>query len=299
MQHNNQSKRKFLALFLSTIMICSAGAALASCSDTDSSSSSSSSSTTTKVDNGVIKNAGFEMDDYKESTPIITSVNSWTRSVNSVTSGSALSSKTASGVIDTTKWTDLTKANFDGEDFSTWTEEKAEKEWKNMSLKDKLAYYEAWEDTNEDDDKELEDLDFYESFNIDLEDIPDCANPKTHANIKLLPDLYTYDEHKIINTETVFQANGEKRLEIPSPKRVADSASAIPSSNPHLNFNPFLVIALPAISVTADISTVITLTSIRFSITVCRTVFPRNTKSRVERAVNATTSARGVILAFL
>ena len=60
MKHNNQSKRKFLALFLSTIMICSTGAALASCSDTDSSSSSSSSSTTTKVDNGVIKNAGFE-----------------------------------------------------------------------------------------------------------------------------------------------------------------------------------------------------------------------------------------------
>ncbi len=181
MQHNNQSKRKFLALFLSTIMICSTGAALASCSDTDSSSSSSSSSsTTTKVDNGVIKNAGFEMDDYKESTPIITSVNAWTRSVNSVTSGSALSSKAASGVIDTTKWSDLTKVNFKGEDFTKWTEEKAEKEWEKMSLSDKLAYYEAWEDTNEDDDKELEDLEFYESFNIDLDDIPDCANPKTH-----------------------------------------------------------------------------------------------------------------------
>ena len=180
MQHNNQSKRKFLALFLSTIMICSAGAALASCSDTDSSSSSSSSSTTTKVDNGTIKNAGFEMDDYKESTPIITSVNAWTRSVNSVTSGSALSSKAASGVIDTTKWDELKKVNFEGEDFTKWTEEKAEKEWENMSLSDKLAYYEAWEKTNEDDDKELEDLEFYQSFNIDLDDIPDCDNPKTH-----------------------------------------------------------------------------------------------------------------------
>ena len=182
MTHNNQSKKKILALFLSTIMLCSTGAALAACSDTDSSSSSSSSSssTSTKVDNGIIKNAGFEMDDYKETTPITTSVTSWTRSVNSPTSGSALSSKTASGVVDTTKWSEFTTSNFANADFSTWTEDKAEQEWENMSLKDKLSYYKAWEEANDDDDKDLTDLEFYQSFNVDLEDLPDCDNPKTH-----------------------------------------------------------------------------------------------------------------------
>ena len=222
MKHNNQSKRKFLALFLSAVMICSTGAALASCSDTDSSSSSSSSSSSasTKVDNGVIKNAGFEMDDYKESTPIITSVNSWTRSVNSVTSGSALSSKTASGVVDTTKWADITKTNFDGEDFTKWSEEKAESEWKKMALKDKLAYYEAWEETNKDDDKDVDDLDFYESFNIDLEDIPDCANPKTHdwtdtsaadedfnANVLMIHNEYSNSTYNDIGTAQKYTSS--------------------------------------------------------------------------------------------
>ena len=212
MKRNNERKNKFLALFLSAVMLGSTGVALASCSDTDSSSSSSSSSSSvsTKVDNGKIKNAGFEMDDYKESTPIITSVSNWSRSVNSATSGSALSSKTASGVVDTTKWSELTKSNFAGEDFSKWTEAKAESEWKKMSLKDKLAYYEAWDDNNKDDDKDVDDLDFYESFNIDLEDIPDCENPKTHdwsdtnatkddfnANVLMIHNEYsnsTYDD---------------------------------------------------------------------------------------------------------
>ncbi len=212
MKRNNERKNKFLALLLSAITVCSAGAAFVSCggNDSSSSSSSSSSSTSTKVDKDTIKNAGFEMDDYKESTPIITSVNSWTRSVNSATSGSALSSKAASGVVDTKKWTDITEANFENEDFTKWTEDKAASEWKNMKLKDKLAYYQAWEETNDDDKKDVEDLKFYESFNIDIDDVPDCANPKTHdwtddkaadkefeANVLMIHNEYsnsTYDD---------------------------------------------------------------------------------------------------------
>ncbi|MBQ8309147.1 MAG: hypothetical protein IJX96_04865 [Clostridia bacterium] len=184
MKNNNARKNRFLALFLSVLMVSAAGTAFASCNDSssESSSSSSSSATSTKKDDGLIKNAGFEIDDVSDTKPVITSVSSWTRSVNSETSGSALSSKAASGVINTSteKWDDLTKSNFEGEDFSTWTEEKAEEEWENMSVKDKLAYYDAWEENNDDDDKDVEDLEFYESFNIDSEDIPDCENPKTH-----------------------------------------------------------------------------------------------------------------------
>ena len=228
MTHKNQNKKKFLALFLSAMMICSAGAALASCADTDSSSSSSSSSssTSTKVDNGIVKNAGFEMDDYKELTPIITSVNSWTRSINSVTSGSALSSKAASGVIDTTKWSDITTSNFANEDFKTWSEDKAKSEWKNMALKDKLAYYNAWEETNKDEEKDLDDLDFYQSFNVDLEDIPDCENPKTHdwtdenaakddfnSNVLMIHNEYSNSTYDDIGTAQKYTASKNVTVE--------------------------------------------------------------------------------------
>ena len=166
------------------------------------------------------------MDDYQESTPIITSVNSWTRSINSASSGSALSSKTASGVVDTTKWSDLTKSNFSDVDFTKWSEDKAKTEWKNMSLKDKLAYYEAWEETNKDDDKKIEDLDFYESFNIDLEDIPDCDNPKTHdwteesaadedfeANVLMIHNEYSNSTYESIGTAQKFTSSTSVKVE--------------------------------------------------------------------------------------
>ncbi len=179
---NNVTRKKFLALFLSAMMVASAGAALASCTESESSAtdSSSSSSVSTVKDDGVIKNAGFENDTLNEKTLIGTSVTGWSRSVNSTTSGSALSSKSASGIIDTADaaWKNLTVNNLTGVD--KLTEEQAKSKWSSMSAKDKLDYYEAWKDANDDDDKDVDDLDFYTAFNIDAEDLPTVDNPLTH-----------------------------------------------------------------------------------------------------------------------
>ncbi len=175
----NNRKKKLLALCLS-VMTFSSAMAMFSCSDkssTDSSSSSSSSSSTSEVkDEGLIKNAGFET--YDDENLLNTTVTGWSRSVNSVTSGSALSSKAASGIIDLSEdaWHNLTGSN---KDVSSFTEAQAEAEWDNLTVKDKLTYYEKWEEANED-KKIAEKLDFYESLNIDLGDIPTIDRFATH-----------------------------------------------------------------------------------------------------------------------
>ncbi len=169
-------KKKFLALFLSAMMFSSV-AVLAACSDDDadssSTSSSSSASTSDEKDDGLIKNAGFET--FDEDDAINTTVTGWSRSTTSAASGSGLSSKAASGIIDLSAdgkknlvgsyYDDATKV-------ASLTEAEAEAVWDNLTTRDKLAYYAAWEDANED-ETISDELDFYESINIDEGDIPD------------------------------------------------------------------------------------------------------------------------------
>ena len=187
MKTSFKKSKNLLALCLSVLMVTSGVAALASCSDsstTDSSSSSSSSSsaTTTVNDTALITNGGFETFNTNNGLNAIgTSVTSWTRSVNSTSSGSALSSKAASGIIDTSAaaWDNLTGSKKEGAENMTEAEAKAV--WDTLTFKDKIAFMEAWEDRDENDDKDIEDeLDFYQAFNIDSGDIPTCVNPQTH-----------------------------------------------------------------------------------------------------------------------
>ena len=194
--NTNSRKRKLLALFLSLLMGASTTAAFASCTDDSSSTDSSDSSTEkeeTIEDNQVITNGDFETFDDKDGlNPIVTSVTGWTRSVNSATSGTALSSKAASGIIDTADdaWNDLTTSKLVGTNPSALTEAQAKEKWSTMSTRDKLEYYAAWKKANSN-GKIAEKLDFYESFNIDDEDLPlnvskagektAIANPRTHS----------------------------------------------------------------------------------------------------------------------
>ncbi len=179
-------KKKILALCLSVMMLSSV-AAFASCSDdsTDSSSSSSSSSsvdTTEEKDTGLIKNAGFET--FDDDNAINTSVTGWTRSTSSAPSGSGVSSKAASGIIDLeeTAWNKLTGTGYTMKNAAD--AEEAEKNWSKMTVKEKLAFYDAWKEANSD-KKIAEELEsFYESFNIDSGDIPTFTRDKvlTHDN---------------------------------------------------------------------------------------------------------------------
>ena len=188
--NNSNGKKKFLALLLSVMMVSSGAAAFASCTDgdsTDSSSSSSSTENSTPKDTGLITNAGFETFDTNDGLNLIgTSTTGWTRSVNSATSGSAVSSKSASGIINTAAadWDNLTTSKLVDLNAAELTEAQAKSNWSKMTAKDKLEYREAWEDENDDDDDDFKKLSFYDAakdaFNIDAEDLPSTANPRTH-----------------------------------------------------------------------------------------------------------------------
>ena len=196
---NKNRKSKFLALLLSVMMFSSMGVALASCTDGDDSSSSSSSSSSTaesttpdKVDNGTIKNAHFDFTTLNETTKIGTSVTGWSRSTYSTTTGSAPSSKSTSGVIDTEEsaWTDLTTRTKTDDEIKAMSISSAVDVWSSLTTADKLAFYEDWKDRKENKDlkieKEFEKVkkDSYQSFNIDAEDLPtlNMANPGVAPN---------------------------------------------------------------------------------------------------------------------
>ena len=196
----NNRKKQFLALCLS-VMMMSSFTALAACKDssTDSTSSSSSSETNTEKDESKVLNGGFETFNTNDGKNVIgTSATGWTRSVNSTTSGSALSSKAASGIIDTAEdsWKEMTTSKMDVSKFSA---EDAKKNWSKLTTKDKLDYYEVWKADSANKDKSIsKELSFYEAFNIDSEDLPTCENPGTHdgstENTKILMIHNQYPE---------------------------------------------------------------------------------------------------------
>ena len=173
-------KKQLLALCLSMMMF-SSFTALAACNDdtSSSSSSSSSSSTSTEKDESLVTNGGFETFDTNDGKNVIgTSTTGWSRSVGASSTGSANSSTAVSGIIDTDadNWAQLTTSNVD---VSKLTEDQARKQWDTLTVKDKLDYYAAWKEANSGKTISKE-LDFYESFNIDNEDLPTCENPGTH-----------------------------------------------------------------------------------------------------------------------
>ena len=177
-------KKKLLALCLSALMLSSV-TAFAACkdgnaADSSSTTSSSSASTSEEKDTGLIKNAGFET--FNEKNAINTSATGWSRSVSSGTSGSALSSKAASGIIDLSEdaWKNLTGSYYeDPNTVKTLSEKDAEAVWNKLTVRDKLAYYDQWKEDHKD-GKIAEDLKFYESINIDSGDIPNIDRFDTH-----------------------------------------------------------------------------------------------------------------------
>lgn len=181
----SKSKKNFLALLLSVLMVTSCAAAFSACgndANTDDSSSSSTESTDTSVnDNGLIKNANFKTANTNDGlNPIVTSVTGWSRSVNSGSSGSSASSSTAqSGILNTSAeaWENLTRLEKNVE----VPVETAKANWDSFSVNEKLAYYEYWKKQNPDDKNNIKTklADFYQIFNIDQDDIP-TVNPGTH-----------------------------------------------------------------------------------------------------------------------
>ncbi|MBQ9113852.1 MAG: hypothetical protein IJY05_02905 [Clostridia bacterium] len=182
MKGNEKNSKKFLALLLSLLMATSVTVAFSSC-DEDEEETDTSTETETETeeddeevvvdDNELIINSTFALNAYDAAKPVVTSMTGWTKTTNSVSSGTAPSSDAASGIIDVDedKWKDLTTSGIDVSP-AELTEEQAAEKWSVMTTKDKLEYYEAWKDDDANDDRKITDLDFYESFNIDVDDLP-------------------------------------------------------------------------------------------------------------------------------
>ncbi len=180
-------KQNKLLAFLLSMMMLSSGALIA-CSDETGNSSTGNGNNNTETeetveDKKLITNSDFETFNTKEGLNLIgTSINGWSVSLNSASTGQAIQAESASGIIDTETeaWKNLTKTKYTEKDVTKMTEAEAEEAWDEMSAKDKLDYYKAWKDNDENKDKDISDLSFYEAFNITSDDIPATANPGTH-----------------------------------------------------------------------------------------------------------------------
>ena len=190
---SRKSKKNLLALGLSFLMVASGASAFAACdngSDNDSSSDSSSNSSTSVNSDLKITNSDFETFNTNDGLTLIGSTSTAAPGWSRETLASSYPSKAASGIVNVTKWDELTTSNYDGK-ISDLTVEQAKKLFAEdgaLTAKDKLDYYEAWKKANSSDkDKIATKLkDFYESFNITSKDLPrysdgtPLANPLTH-----------------------------------------------------------------------------------------------------------------------
>lgn len=168
-----KSKNKLVALLLTAFVASASAGVLTACSKKSDKTKVDQSeiSTDQTTDVSRIKNGSFEFDAAKETTPIVTSPKSWSRS-------SVLTSKAASGVIDTetSAWDKLTKTG----GITPANESEAESKWSEMNVYDRLQYIKTWKEANK--NKSVDDLKFYKDhYNISADDIPaNDVNPGTH-----------------------------------------------------------------------------------------------------------------------
>ncbi len=179
MKRTQKNSKKFLALLLSLLMTASVSVAFSACDDntddtTDTDTETSTDEEVVTDEKELISNSTFTLNPYDATKPIITNTTGWSRATNSVASGVASTSDAASGIIDvdSEKWADLTTSGLSGVEAKNLTEAQAKEKWSTMTTKDKLEYYEAWKDNSANKDRLISDLSFYESFNIDVDDLP-------------------------------------------------------------------------------------------------------------------------------
>lgn len=215
----NSRKKKFLAFFLSVLMVSSTAVFFASCTEepvSDSSESSESSSEieeVTEADDGlVITNGNFNTFNTNKGLNVIgTTVTGWTLSVNSSSAGGATSSNAASGIIDTSEeaWKNLTQKTA-GLDYNALAANAAnitEEKWDSFTVKDKLAFYDAWNAIEANKNLKIEEeFEYYEKFNVSEKDLFDIANPGTHTDAKDSKILMIHNDAKSTSSKIIGTA---------------------------------------------------------------------------------------------
>lgn len=189
---SRKSKKNLLALALSFMMVASGASAFAACDNGNSGDDSSSDSTTTpstSVNSDLkIANGDFETFNTNDGLTVIGTSTSSAPNWNRTSTASSLPSLAASGIVNVSEWDELTTSKADVKNLTVEQAKALFEEEGALTVKDKLAYYDAWKEANSSDkDKIATKLkDFYESFNIDSGDLPmdiegnPLANPLTH-----------------------------------------------------------------------------------------------------------------------
>ncbi|MBQ2740623.1 MAG: hypothetical protein IJF39_03260 [Clostridia bacterium] len=227
----NKRKNKFLALLMA-MMMTSSFAALAACNggSNDDSSDDTPSTTPTQTDTSRINNGSFEFVDWDDGRNLlITSPTGWTKSTHSAASGSAVSSKSASGILNTDDeaWKNFTQSSLPEGVSAPKTADEAREYWSQMSAYDKLQFYKAWDDA--DYDEKVSKQDFYDAekdnFNVNIKDVPVdkdgeiIQNPGTHTqdgedkdtNVLMIHNAYTDGQgtaQKFTSSSTITLESG-------------------------------------------------------------------------------------------
>lgn len=196
---------KAVAALSAALILSLSSVVLTACDDEDSSVDN----TTTKTDNCAIANGNFEFFSDDDQLKLIVSPSGWSKSNGQDKFGNSAnsSSKThGSGIIDTdeTIWKSMTEGTSKKIDIEKYkvssgdyydvkkAMEDAEKVWKDMSINDRLAFYDDLDgkftayNTAKDDDLSLSDFEYYSdyTYSIDADDVPDCENPGVHVGAK-------------------------------------------------------------------------------------------------------------------
>lgn len=158
--------------------------AFTACDNTSSSSSSEKDTSVTKTDTCRIANGNFEyFSDPDFEKVIITSPTGWSKSTGNDGNGNSASASTKdSGIIDLSKWDDMTESTY--EMTATVADEKytdissamkeAKAHWDEMSTFDKLSFRETFKKSiSGNSSYSLSDFEYYYDYNIDKEDLPD------------------------------------------------------------------------------------------------------------------------------
>lgn len=184
-KRNKHKSKKLLALLFAGCMLSATLGGFAACSNSNTQDVDDSEVSVTEKDDGRISNAKFEIyDDNDGKNLIITSPKGWTRTAGSSGSNTAVSSNSASGIVDTENWETYTQTS----ELAHATVEEAEANWENLTVRDKLEFLFNWK--KESSDNVVSDLSFYDedddifNYNVDFEDLPSCKNPGVHEGAK-------------------------------------------------------------------------------------------------------------------
>ncbi|MBO5046233.1 MAG: hypothetical protein J6C93_05130 [Clostridia bacterium] len=196
-----QAKKRGIAVLAVTMAATLSVGMLSACDTTEDPSDDDDNTTVSATDTQLIKNGNFEfysdnkLTEKDEKRNLISSPDSWTRSTGSDSNGSAPTSESASGIINTAEWDYISRS---GRAFSSVEDMLAN--WTNESVTayDRIKAYEDY-DVDSNDDFELYSDYTYTVDYDDIKNLKDISNPLTHDSDMEEKSVLMIHNNKVTN----------------------------------------------------------------------------------------------------